>query len=79
MVGWVMKFVTFAFGLACAVSFLAGCATDTAKQQANDAAIAAADDAACLTYGPAESKAYVQCRANRSLTHDRQAPTPGAI
>jgi hypothetical protein len=74
-----MRTVIFAFGLACALSFVAGCATDTAKQQANDAAIAAADDAVCLTYGAAESKAYAQCRATRSLTHDRMSPTPGAI
>jgi hypothetical protein len=74
-----MRSGTFAFGLVCALSFLAGCATDTAKQQANDAEIAAADDAACRRYGEPESRGYNQCRANRSLTHDRMAPSPGTF
>ena len=73
-----MRSATFAFGLICA-SFLASCANDVAKQQANDAEIAAADDAACRVHGPPESRAYNQCRANRSLTHDRMAPSPGVF
>jgi hypothetical protein len=72
-----MRSGILAFALTCAVAFLAGCAEDTAARQANDAAIAAADDAVCRTYGAPESKAYAQCRANKSLLHDRMSPSPG--
>jgi hypothetical protein len=72
-----MRSGILAFALACAVAFLAGCAEDIAGRQANDAAIAAADDATCRTYGPPESRAYAQCRATRSLSHDRMSPFAG--
>jgi len=72
-----MRSGLLALALTCAVSFLAGCAEDMAARQANDAAIAAADDAVCRTYGAPESRAYANCRANKGLTHDRMSPSPG--
>jgi hypothetical protein len=74
-----MKSRIFAFGLVCALGLLAGCAANIATQQANDAEIAAADDAACRIYGPPESRLYNQCRQNKSLSHDRMSPTPGVF
>jgi hypothetical protein len=70
-----MKTAIFALGLMCGLPLLSGCA----DQQANNAAIEAADDAECRKFGEPGTTSYNRCRANKGALRDRMAPSPGAL